>query len=103
MKVIGTIERVFPCLDKDGHQRSFEGKDGTPRKVWNVIVCRTYDNGDADKILCETIRDENSTTPFSEHVGTGTPLTLNIYFDIREYNGKYFQSIRLVNVMQQLS
>lgn len=102
MKIIGTIEKVMPSITKEGVQRSFMGKDGKKYLVYNVIVVRRQDNGMADRFICESIRPEEEGEPYKDYIGEIAPLTLNIYFEVRIYEGKYFQLNRLMSVLQQV-
>lgn len=102
MRITGTIKNVFMSADPNGLQRSFKANDGKQYFVYNAIVCRKSDNGVEDVFLCEVFRETANELPYAEFIGKDTPLSMTIYFNVREYNGRYFQSIKLTNVMQQV-
>ena len=102
MKIIGTIKSVFASADANGNQRNFNGNDGKQYFVYNAIVSRKSDSGVEDTFLCEIFRESNNELPYAEFIGKDIPLSMTIYFNVREYNGRYFQSMKLSNVMQQV-
>lgn len=102
MRLIGTIKSVYATADANGQHRSFVGNDGKQYFVYNAIISRKSDSGVEDTFLCEIYRESCQELPYAEFIGKDATLSMTIYFNVREYNGRYFQSIKLTNVMQQV-
>lgn len=102
MQVKGTIKDIKPVM-KDGVQRTWE-KDGRVLEFWMayIDIPRVGDNGKTftDEIIAEFSRERiegNTPVPYGNYIGTQN-AAINLMFSRREYNGTYFQTIRMGTV-----
>lgn len=104
MKLNGFLKNVVPSRDKQGAQRVVNTKDGKTLAVWDVTVEFVYKTSKGDvrseSLVMEYLR-EGSEQPFSSYIDRN--VLLEFYCDVREWQGRHFNSIRLFKVSEELS
>lgn len=101
VKVLG----VAPAIDKNGAQRSFTSdKDGSVRQCWDVELelMPRDDVQHKDTVIAEYVNEDGKGQPFADVVGKEEILDANISFQVREYNGRKFNTIKLWKLQTSL-
>lgn len=104
MKLNGILKNVVPSRDKQGAQRVVNTKDGKTLAVWDVTVEFVYQTKKGDirsESLVMEYLCEGSEQPFSSHMNRN--LLVEFFCDVREWQGRFFNSIRLFKVSEELS
>lgn len=108
MKITGKLVAVRPSLDKNGKQRTFATQDGKSFECWEADVdhptVATSGKEYTEQFVAEFNREVNpqNVEPYKNYVGNGVVYDINIYFSRREYQGKFFQTIRLGQISQKM-
>lgn len=109
MKIQGKLVSVRPSTGKDGNQRTFTTKEGTVYECFEVAIDRPTVgvNGKEynEEIVAEFNRErsDKNIEPYQGYVGTDEVFDIDIYFRRREFNGRFFQDIRLGSVNKKMS
>lgn len=107
MQVTGLIKEVYPSL-KDGVQRTWT-KDDLTYEFWTAIIAVPIPSNSPtpqhDMVIAEFARlvtPGNTPLPYADFIGREN-MSIKLYFSIREYEGRKYQTIKMgdVNVKAQ--
>lgn len=108
MKITGKILEIRPSMDKDGKQRTFNTQDGKVMECWEVAIDHPSVGANGKEYseqfvgeLYREVKPDNGKVG-EGYVGTGLLYDINLYFSRREYQGRWFQSIRVGNISQKV-
>jgi hypothetical protein len=95
-------------IKKIGEPRSWNTKEGEQRCTYPVTVSIPYVRQDGRQGEDELVTDLTAGNPeYVENVkglmAKGAECDLTIAFDVREYNGRLFNNVRLVNIAQRIN
>lgn len=104
MKVFGFIRSVVPSM-KDGEQRTYTTKDGKLKECYQALIEFNVTDRGSETVIADFSRDrvEGSSSPYAKYINTEFPLSINLYFEARQYKESYFQSVRLGSVDQKIN
>ena len=97
----GTIKAI-------GQPRSWTTKEGEARETYPVTVSVPYVRNDGkqgeDLLVCDHIcGNPDYVKQLHELMESQAELDLTISFSLREYNGKEFTNIKLINLSKRIS
>lgn len=96
MKVSGTIKCFSP-------EQLITTRDGRELKKRQIVIDAGYQSEQGEnitqKFAAQTFK-EFTDEQLSAWVATGQRLQFFLFFDVREYNGKYYQEVSLSNITE---
>ena len=73
--------------------RSYTDKrDGSTKKAWDVVIL--HENSQYQKRVVVAVFDESVWNTIAFHAGNGTPISVHCDVDAREYNGRWYNTIK---------
>lgn len=97
--------RIKGFIDRIGQERNgMSSKDGKPWRVIELTLAIPYTTSKGetkyDRILVDYAEDK-PVEELGRLAAATSPLTFNVWFGIRPYNGRDYQTARLYSIAQE--